>query len=131
MEESISLKDFLTYYKQCMKLEPVDAQSYSPLVLAYIGDAVYEVMIRTKVINRGSMQVNKMHKHSSELVKAGAQAALFKAIEEELTEEEHSCLQPRPQCQILYHGEECHYDRLPHGYGTGGSGGLAVPHRTV
>ncbi|MCB7318363.1 ribonuclease III [Lacrimispora sp. 210928-DFI.3.58] len=90
MEESISLKDFLTYYKQCMKLEPVDAQSYSPLVLAYIGDAVYEVMIRTKVINRGSMQVNKMHKHSSELVKAGAQAALFKAIEEELTEEEHS-----------------------------------------
>ncbi|WP_264467926.1 ribonuclease III domain-containing protein [Lacrimispora sp. 210928-DFI.3.58] len=73
-----------------MKLEPVDAQSYSPLVLAYIGDAVYEVMIRTKVINRGSMQVNKMHKHSSELVKAGAQAALFKAIEEELTEEEHS-----------------------------------------
>lgn len=90
MEESISLKDFLTYYKQCMKLEPVDAQSYSPLVLAYIGDAVYEVMIRTKVINRGSMQVNKMHKHSSELVKAGTQAALFKAIEEELTEEEHS-----------------------------------------
>lgn len=90
MEESISLKDFLTYYKQCMKLEPVDAQSYSPLVLAYIGDAVYEVMIRTKVINRGSMQVNKMHKHSSELVKAGAQATLFKAIEEELTEEEHS-----------------------------------------
>ena len=62
MEESITLKDFLAYYKDAMRLEPVDAGSYSPLVLAYIGDAVYEVIIRTKVINRGSMQVNKMHK---------------------------------------------------------------------
>jgi ribonuclease-3 family protein len=90
VEESISIRDFLTKYKQCMELEPVDVQSYSPLVLAYIGDAVYEVMIRTKVINRGSMQVNKMHKHSASLVKAGTQAALFKVIEEELTEEEHA-----------------------------------------
>ena len=48
MEESITLKDFLAYYKDAMRLEPVDAGSYSPLVLAYIGDAVYEVIIRTK-----------------------------------------------------------------------------------
>ena len=41
----------------------------TPLVLAYIGDAVYEVMIRARVINRGSMQVNKMHKRSAMLVK--------------------------------------------------------------
>ena len=39
MEESITLKDFLAYYKKTMRLEPVDAGSYSPLVLAYIGDA--------------------------------------------------------------------------------------------
>ena len=70
MEESVTIQEFLTYYRQCMRLEPVDENSYSPLVLAYIGDSVYEVIIRTKVINRGSMQVNKMHKQSSELVKA-------------------------------------------------------------
>ena len=74
MEESVTIQEFLTYYRQCMRLEPVDENSYSPLVLAYIGDSVYEVIIRTKVINRGSMQVNKMHKQSSELVKAGTQA---------------------------------------------------------
>lgn len=90
MEESITEQEFLAYYKHAMKLEPVDAQSYSPLVLAYIGDAVYEVMIRAKVINRGSMQVSKMHRHSAQLVKASAQAQLFKAIESELTEEEHA-----------------------------------------
>lgn len=68
----------------------MDANSYSPLVLAYIGDAVYELIIRARVINRGSMQVNKMHKRSSQLVKAGTQAALIHAIEDILTEEEYA-----------------------------------------
>ena len=45
MEESVTIQEFLTYYRQCMRLEPVDENSYSPLVLAYIGDAVYELMI--------------------------------------------------------------------------------------
>ena len=90
MEESVTIQEFLTYYRQCMRLEPVDENSYSPLVLAYIGDSVYEVIIRTKVINRASMQVNKMHKQSSELVKAGTQAELIKAIEDMLTQEEHA-----------------------------------------
>ena len=69
---------------------PVDAGTYSPLVLAYIGDAVYEVMIRAKVINKGSIQVNKLHKRSAELVKAGTQAAMIRLLEEDLTEEEHA-----------------------------------------
>ena len=88
MEESVTFSDFLEYYKKSMGLEPVDVRTYSPLVLAYIGDAVYELMIRSKVINHGSMQVNKMHKHSAALVKASAQAQFIKALQEELTEEE-------------------------------------------
>ena len=88
MEESVTFSDFLEYYKKIMGLEPVEVRTYSPLVLAYIGDAVYELMIRSKVINHGSMQVNKMHKHSAALVKASAQAQLIKALQEELTEEE-------------------------------------------
>ena len=90
MEESVTSVDFLTYYKQCMKLEPVDVNMYSPLVLAYIGDAVYELIIRSRVVNQGSMQVNKMHKRSAGLVKAGTQAALIRAIEDLLTAEEHA-----------------------------------------
>lgn len=90
MEENVTPDNFLAYYKQCMKLEPVDADTYSPLVLAYIGDAVYELIIRTKVINYGSMQVSKMHKRSSQLVRAGTQAALIRAIEDLLTEEEQA-----------------------------------------
>ena len=81
MEENLSLDELLQYYRESMDMEKVDPAVYSPLVLAYIGDGVYEVMIRAKVINRGSMQVNKMHKHSAMLVKASAQAALIQAIE--------------------------------------------------
>lgn len=78
----------LSSMKKLLRLNEVDAGGYSPLALAYIGDAVYELAIRTKVLNRGNVQVNKMHKKSAGLVKAESQAALFKLISEELTQEE-------------------------------------------
>lgn len=61
---------------------------YSPLALAYIGDAVYELIVRTMVISHGSIQVNKMHKKSASLVNAGTQAEMIRLMMEELTEEE-------------------------------------------
>lgn len=85
MEESIKIPSLM---KEALQLEPIDVCSYSPLALAYMGDAVYEVFIRTRVMNRGSMQVNKMHKKSASLVKAEAQARMIQALQEELTEEE-------------------------------------------
>ena len=71
-----------------MKLKEVEAREYSPLALAYLGDAVYELAIRTFVMNHGNTQVNKMHKKTAGLVKAEAQANFYKVLEEELTEEE-------------------------------------------
>ena len=85
MEESIKIPSLM---KEALQLEPIDVCSYSPLALAYMGDAVYEVLIRTRVMNRGSMQVNKMNKKSASLVKAEAQARMIQALQEELTEEE-------------------------------------------
>ena len=85
MEESIKIPSLM---KEALQLEPIDVCSYSPLALAYMGDAVYEVLVRTRVMNRGSMQVNKMHKKSASLVKAEAQARIIQALQEELTEEE-------------------------------------------
>lgn len=84
MEESLS------FFKEAFRLRKVDAGRYSPLVLAYVGDAVYEIMIRTKVVNGGSVQVNKLHKRSAALVKAETQAKMIMALEEELTEAEHA-----------------------------------------
>lgn len=68
------------------------ANTYSPLALAYIGDGVYEIFVRTYVMNKGNMPVNKMHKASRELVRASSQAKIYYLIEEMLTEKEQAVL---------------------------------------
>ena len=90
MEEKLSINDFEAYVKEAFDLKPNDAGMYSPLVLAYIGDAVYELIIRTIIVNRGNCPVNQMHRKSSSLVKAGAQAEMIHLIMDELTDKEHA-----------------------------------------
>lgn len=62
---------------------------YSPLVLAYIGDAVYEVYVRNRVIEEHEdMPAYKLHRLSVEYVKAHAQSRSMQVLEPLLTEEE-------------------------------------------
>lgn len=65
-------------------------RSYSPLTLAYIGDGIYELIIRTILVKRGNRPVNQLHKQASSLVKAAAQSAMMETLEPLLTEEEKS-----------------------------------------
>lgn len=92
MEESIDkldpLESFVGYFKKQLEMEKVDPKTYSPLTLAYIGDGVYELIIRTLVINHGNKAVNRLHRKSSSLVKAETQAIIMKEIQDELTEAE-------------------------------------------
>ena len=80
----------LMQLKELFHLEDQDLRSYSPLTLAYIGDGVYELIIRTILVKKGNCPVNRLHKKASSLVKAGAQSAIMDVIEEELTPEELS-----------------------------------------
>ena len=80
----------LIQLKELFHLEDQDLRSYSPLTLAYIGDGVYELIIRTILDKKGNCPVNRLHKKASSLVKAGAQSAIMEVIEEELTPEELS-----------------------------------------
>lgn len=80
----------LMQLKELFHLEDQDLRSYSPLTLAYIGDGVYELIIRTILVKKGNCPVNRLHKKASSLVKAGAQSAIMEVIEEELTPEELS-----------------------------------------
>lgn len=81
---------FLNLILKEFDIEPVDAKQYSPLTLAFIGDGIYDIVIRTIVVTNGNAPVNKLHKQVSNFVKASAQAALFHEIEADLTEEEKS-----------------------------------------
>ena len=80
-----SLFDFI---KGQMDLDELNINTLSPLVLAFIGDGVYDLVIRTIVVGKGNAPVNDLHNQSSSLVKASAQARLYRKIKDELTDEE-------------------------------------------
>lgn len=86
MEEGLDWMELLT---QQFQLEDVDIRTYSPLALAYIGDGVYELIIRTILIKKGNCPVNKLHRRASTLVRASAQSAMVAVLEPLLTLEEY------------------------------------------
>lgn len=88
MEQTALEQQVQANLTEMLALPKMDVRTYSPLVLAYIGDAVYEILVRTRVVSHGSMQVNKMHKKSASLVKAETQANLAKLLMDDLTPEE-------------------------------------------
>ena len=89
MEKSIGF-EFDSYMQEVFQMKEVDVPSYSPLTLAYIGDSIYDLIIKSLVINQGNRQVNKLHKETSMYVQASTQSLMMRAMQEELTEEEHA-----------------------------------------
>lgn len=74
-----------------LKPEPMasqDVNEYPPLVLAYIGDAVYELMVRTQIVASGQRRLKSIHMNTVEMVKAENQARFIRQIADELTQEE-------------------------------------------
>lgn len=84
MEEGLSFSQI----KESYDIKDVDVRTFSPLALAYIGDSVFDIIIRTKVVAKGNVPVSKMHKACSDVVRASSQAALLDAIFNELNDEE-------------------------------------------
>lgn len=80
--------DFREYLEARTQLGEVDLREYSPLVLAYIGDAIYDLVIRTMLVERANCQVQKLHRRASSLVKASAQARMMESLQPLLTQEE-------------------------------------------
>lgn len=89
-ESAMAEISFAKYLRSAFQLEDVDIKTYSPLTLAYIGDSIYDVIIRTLLVEKGNAPVQKLHKRASSLVKASAQVAMFHVIKDELTEQEMS-----------------------------------------
>ena len=89
MEKSVGF-EFDSYMQEVFQMKEVDVHSYSPLTLAYIGDSIYDLIIKSLVINQGDRQVNKLHKETSMYVQASTQSLMMRAMQEELTEEEHA-----------------------------------------
>lgn len=76
------------YLNEKFNIEAKDIRTYSPLTLAYIGDSIYDLVIRSILVNKGNTPVNKLHQRASQVVKAQTQAAMILALMDELTDEE-------------------------------------------
>lgn len=79
-----------SYMREVFGMQEVDIREYSPLTLAYIGDSIYDLIIKSLVINEGNKQVQKLHQETSSLVQASAQSKMMRTLQEILTEEEHA-----------------------------------------
>ena len=64
MEKSVGF-EFDSYMRELFEMEEVDVNTYSPLTLAYIGDCVFDLIIKNLVISHGNKQVSKRSKYCS------------------------------------------------------------------
>jgi len=76
----------------------------SPLALAFVGDAVYSLLVRTRLLQQANRPVDKLHKGAAEQVRAGAQAEAYCKIAPLLTEQE---------AELYRRGRNAHTGSLP------------------
>lgn len=74
--------------KEQYNLDSVNPGELAPLILAHIGDAIYEVVIRTMVLSKGNRQIEKVHKETIKYVNAKTQAEMADKMMPHMTDEE-------------------------------------------
>ena len=77
MEKSIEF-GFEHYIHMIPGVREIDAKNCSPLVLAYIGDCVFDLIIKTMVVGRGNRPVHRLHEETSRYVQASAQSFMMR-----------------------------------------------------
>ena len=75
-----------------MAPEEQNPKLLSPLTLAFVGDGVYELLVRKRIVEAGSMPPKKLNAHKVEMVRASSQAAVYDGLEPLLTEDERDML---------------------------------------
>ncbi len=88
MGTGVGEKGIDSYLKEQFQIPDVDIRTYSPLTLAYIGDGIYDLVIRSVVVARGNTSAGSLHKRTSQIVKARTQAQMMELLLPRLTEEE-------------------------------------------
>lgn len=78
-----------SYIREQFDIGEVDIRTYSPLTLAYIGDGIFDLVIRSIVVGRGNTRAGELHRKTSHIVKAHTQAEMAEKLLPHLTEEEN------------------------------------------
>lgn len=104
MEESINgadkTEELSELIRKVFPCKKQDIRTYSPLTLAFIGDCVFEIIVRTVVVERGNKSPQKLYQDTVRVVKANAQCRLYDLLIEEVSEEEQD---------IMKRGKNAHF----------------------
>ena len=81
-------KPILLTVNEIFNSKEVRPNEYSPLALAFIGDSVFDLVIKSVIVEKANCQVNKLQNKTSKIVRATTQALIVDALKNELSEEE-------------------------------------------
>ena len=98
MEKGVEWQ-FDSYMRELFQMQEVDIRMYSPLALAYIGDCIFDLIIRSLVLSRGNRPVQKLHRETSRIVRASSQSRMMRVIQKHLTEEEYMVYRRGRNCR--------------------------------
>ncbi|WP_081675409.1 Mini-ribonuclease 3 [Butyrivibrio sp. LC3010] len=87
-EKETGFPDLAGTVRECFDVPGEPMNRYSPLALAFIGDSVYEIIIRSIVVQEANRPAGQLNKIKIKYVNAAAQAKIVEYLEPQLTEEE-------------------------------------------
>ena len=110
MEESLKLEGLAESIKENFGLDDVDLRTYNPLSLAFIGDSIYETLVRTIVVEKGNKSVNAMAKEKNTLVNATKQSEIGEFLKDYYTEEEADIYRRGKNAKTANHSKSAAYN---------------------
>lgn len=109
----MSEKPILGTINEIFDSKEVKPNEYSPLALAFIGDSVFDLVVKSVIVEKANCQVNKLQNRTSKIVKATSQALIVDALKDDLSEEEANILRrgrnakPYTKAKNASYGEYC------------------------
>lgn len=110
MEESLKLEGLAESIKENFGLDDVDLRTYNPLSLAFIGDSIYETLVRTIVVEKGNKSVNAMAKEKNTLVNATKQSEIGEFLKDYYSEEEADIYRRGKNAKTANHSKSASYN---------------------
>ena len=103
------MTDLPAKIKEQFDIKDTDINTYNPLTLAFIGDSVYENIVRTMVVSKGNKSVNALAKDKNKLVNAKTQSRIAELLTDYYTEEEADIYRRGKNAKTANHSKSAAY----------------------
>ena len=103
------MTDLPAKIKEQFEIKDTDINTYNPLTLAFIGDSVYETIVRTMVVSKGNKSVNALAKDKNKMVNAKTQSRIAEILTEYYTEEEADIYRRGKNAKTANHSKSAAY----------------------